>query len=158
MRFQDQIVTATERAVDDLFRSARSMPEDKLHWTPHESKRSAMEILQECAQAPGWFSGMLIARSMPDLSDDAFEKARAERSQWKTLDECERVCRENTAKLCEIIRSYPDEDLGIMIHIPFGGGMDRSLADVAMFHLWNLNYHLGQINYIQTLYGDYEMH
>jgi hypothetical protein len=158
MRYQDQIAAATMTVVEDLFRSAHAMPEDKLNWTPLESKRSVINILQECAQAPNWFRGMLITRSMPDLKEEDFEKARAERAQWETLDECERICRENTEKLCAVIRSFPDEDLGLMVHIPFGGGMDKSMADVVMFHYWNIVYHIGQINYIQTLYGDYEMH
>jgi len=158
MRFQDQIAVATMRAVDDIFRSARAMPEDKLHWTPFESKRSMLDCLQECAQAPNFFLNMLETRSMPEFREEDFERARAEWAQWDTLDKCEQVCRKNTEKLCAVIRTFPDEDLGITIHLPFGGGMERSMADVAMFHLWNLTYHLGQINYIQTLYGDYEMH
>jgi hypothetical protein len=36
--------------------------------------------------------------------------------------------------------------------------MTVSLADVCFLHYWNTVYHLGQVNYLQTLLGDREMH
>jgi len=94
----------------------------------------------------------------PEKMKEVFEKIAEERRQWKTIDDCERVCKENSEKLYEVIRSVSEADFEISVHLPFGGGMDRSLADVMMFHYWNIVYHVGQINFIQTLYGDKEMH
>ena len=32
------------------------------------------------------------------------------------------------------------------------------MADILMLHYHNMTYHLGQINFIQLMYGDKEMH
>lgn len=158
MSYQDSAIEMTRQAIDDLFRVTRAMPADKLEWKPLEAGRSALEQLQECAQAPSWFAPLLVNKVFPDFDPEQMKKAREASSQWKTIDECERVCRENSEKLFDVIRDFPDADLPVTIHLPFGGGMDRSLRQVILFHHWNLVYHLGQINYIQTLYGDMEMH
>jgi len=36
--------------------------------------------------------------------------------------------------------------------------MIMTMADVLMLQRWNLTYHLGQINQIQLMLGDAEMH
>ena len=42
--------------------------------------------------------------------------------------------------------------------MPWGDGMTETLANVMLHHFWNIVYHEGQIAYIQTIYGDREMH
>ena len=158
MRYQDQVIRATSKSVEDLFRNARAMPEDKIEWKPLDKGRSVLDQLQECAQAPIWYVSMLESRKAPEFDEDTRKKAGEERQQWKTIDECEKVCGENSERLAELIDTFPDEDLEIMITLPFGDGMVVSMADVMMFQYWNNVYHIGQLSYIQTLYGDMEMH
>ena len=158
MRYQDQVIRVTSKSVDGLFRNARAVPEDKIEWKPLDEGRSVLDQLQECAQAPSWYVSLLEARKAPEFDEEAMKKAGEERRAWKTIDECEKVCKENTERLAELIETFPDEDLEIMITLPFGEGMMFSMADVMMFHYWNNVYHIGQISYIQTLYGDKEMH
>ncbi|OGF54729.1 MAG: hypothetical protein A2Z21_00970 [Candidatus Fraserbacteria bacterium RBG_16_55_9] len=158
MNFQERVIQMTSRNMEDLFRSARAVPKDKLEWKPVNNGRSALDQLQECAQAPTWFLSMLETRKPPQFDKDLMEKARAERATWKTIDECENVCRKNSERLFEVIKKFPDKDLDVKIALPFGKGMVMSMADIAMAHYWNTTYHLGQINFIQTLYGDLEMH
>lgn len=74
------------------------------------------------------------------------------------MDKAEEALRANTALLTATIRTLSDEDLEIMVTPPFRGGVRVSLADVLQFHLRNRYWHAGQIAYVQTLYGDREMH
>jgi hypothetical protein len=42
--------------------------------------------------------------------------------------------------------------------MPFGGGVVMTMADILSLPSWNMVYHLGQINQIQLMLGDREMH
>jgi len=158
MTMQEFIAKGTKDAGDSLFRTVRAMPEDKLNWKPAETSRSALDQLQECAQAVQMFIAMVKDHKAPDFSPELYEKAKEVRKQWDTVDKCEKVFWENTNAFIAAIRDVRDEDLGIQITIPFGKGWVATLAEVMNFHVWNLTYHVGQINYIQTLYGDMDMH
>jgi len=157
MRIQDFVAAETEQAVKWLFDTARHVPADKLEWKPLDNGRSCLDQLQECAQAPTWFLPMLETRQTQQLDPAMYEEARAARREWDTLEKCEEVCKANTAKLLDVIRNYPDEDLSTEIAHPFAPGETIKLAHVMLWHYWNMVYHLGQINYIQTLLGDFEM-
>jgi uncharacterized damage-inducible protein DinB len=156
MRYQDQLIRDTRNATDALFKAARAMPEDKLKWKVMDKGRSALDLCAECAQMIPSTIEMLEAKALPPMDPAAYEAMQAERAAW-SLDDCERICRESSEKLYDVLRDYPDQDLEQRIDLPFG---DRAwtMADVASYPLWNLTYHLGQIGYILTLYGDTEMY
>jgi hypothetical protein len=42
--------------------------------------------------------------------------------------------------------------------LPFAGNVTRMFARMMMGGYWNTIYHIGQINYIQTLYGNRDGH
>lgn len=158
MRYQDQIIRSTRMALDDLFRTAKAVPPDKIEWKPLEEGRSVLDQLQECAQAPEFFRTVLEERACPPFDEEKWKQSLKERKEWDTIEKCEERAKVNTEKLLETIRNFPEEDLDVMVYFPFQGGLLRSVADIMGFHYWNLVYHTGQINYIQTLYGDKEMH
>ncbi len=158
MRYQDQVIQMTKKAVEDLFRFAKGTTKDKITWKPLDKGRSVLEQLQECSQAPAWFMGLLVQKQVPDFKPEMMEMIRKERAQWKTIEECEKVCLANSEKLYGAIKNFPDKDMGISLHLPFGKGFDATLGEIMMFHYWNVVYHQGQVNYVQALYGDMEMH
>jgi uncharacterized damage-inducible protein DinB len=158
VKLQEFVAKGTEEAGKNLFRTAKAMPADKLTWKPSDTARSALDQLQECAQAALWFLPMVMEHKSPSFKPEQFEEGRKARQQWDTLEKCEQVFWENTNKLLAAIRDAKDEDLGIQIQIPFAENWVASLAEVLLFHYWNTTYHHGQINYIQTIYGDTEMH
>jgi len=157
MHFQEFVISATSRSVDGLFRTARAMPEDKIDWKPMEHGRTVLDQLQEVAQATTFFSAVLEKKGDPQFSAEHWEQAREARKAWDTLDKCEEVCKANTEKLFELIRGLSEEDLDTTIKFE-GSDRDYSLAEVMSFHQTHLNYHHGQLNYMQTLYGDTENH
>ena len=157
MRFQDQIVSATQRAVESIFRTARAMPADKLSWKPMENGRTVLDQLQEVSSAASFFSAVLEKKADPKIPPEKFQELRQKRQSWDTLDKCEAACKENTDKLFGQIRALSDADLGTKVKFD-GNPREFTLADVAMFHQTHVNYHIGQINYIQTLYGDTDNH
>lgn len=157
MTSKDIITKLTSQSVDTLFSYARAMPEDRLNWEVAPGARTPLQILQECAQAPIWSVEMLTARALPDFSPEAFQAALAERAQWSTVEECERVCRERIQTLLETIREFPEDEMEETLFLPF---TDRHHPywDLMMYPYWNNVWHAGQLAYVQTLYGDHDMH
>jgi hypothetical protein len=151
MNFYDALEQMTWEAVETLFRYARAVPEEKLRWRPAEHARSVMEILEENATVPIGLRLMLEERPQtPDPSLLARSKQQA--GDLSTLDACERVCRQATEQLLQAVRQLTPDELNQTVMTPWGKPI--SLFEVAYDHYWNLTYHLGQIAYIQLLYGD----
>jgi hypothetical protein len=158
MTVQDHIVTITEHSVESLFRNARAVPADKLDWKPLDEGRSVLGMLSECATVPRFAIDILTTGVAPEFSEERMAKNRALRETLTTVDACEQLCLQNTNELIQAIRAFPTERLGDTIHLPFGNGMTVTMAQIANMHYWNNVYHIGQIAYIQTLYGDKEWH
>jgi hypothetical protein len=158
MSYQSQTIRMTKNATINIFRSARAMPKDKLTWAVLDEGRSVLDLLQECAQSPSWFDGILRNRGMEKFDEVDMKAALEQRNSWKTLDDCEEACLQFSENLYKTIENFPDNSLEEEIQLPFSENFVASFADICMFQYWNLVYHLGQINFIQTLYGDKDMH
>lgn len=155
MHYRDSIVEMTKYATDALFRTARAVPADKLDWKPLDQGRSVKEQLQECANTPLYFMGLVVSDSEKDEETNGQAKEQGSNQTW-TIDECEKQCEANTQTLAGLIATLTDEELKQQVELPWGG--HASKADVVGLQYWNLVYHQGQISYIQTLYGDMEFH
>ncbi len=158
MRYQDQVVKATQKALDDVLRAVEATPADRLCWSPAPQARSILEQMQEIATSANWLAPILAHGSTPKFGDHAKEETEHSRRDRLELDDCRRQARESTASLCRIVSEFPDERLDQEITLPFGGGVTMTMADAMLLHHWNLTYHLGQISYIQTMFGDMDMH
>lgn len=155
MTYQEAIVELIQGAAADLFRSARTMPQDKLEWKPAETSRSPLELVQEIVQTTGWTTIILNNRGLPDLGEDPESDARDERKAWATLDACETELNNRTPALFEAIQNFPVDQLKETVDLPWG---TMSWLQVIDYAYWNIRYHDGQIQYVQTMYGDTEMH
>lgn len=156
MKYTDQLIRLTDKAAADFERALDGLPEDKLEWKVLDAGRTALDQYQEIAQSPTYVIPILKNKSMGDFNPESFQKIRQERADWTKAD-CKRILRENLDKFYEVVRNYPDEDLTVEIDLPFAEGMRQSMADIMAYPYWNLSYHLGQIAFIQTLYGDWQM-
>ncbi len=139
----------TREAMEDILRYARAVPEERLTWRPAEHARSVLEILQECVAIPVVMRRLLEERPQQPIDMNA---PFAEASQLRSVSECEQAMRENTERLISAIQNTPESDLHKTVMFPWGA--PASVARVMGAHYWNLTYHLGQIAYIQLLYGD----
>ena len=159
MKFKDMVIEMTKKAAADLFRSARAMPEDRLAWQPEGQGRSALDILKECVQmgeAPLFFLG---PNGPKEPTPDEYKKWQEEQKQWKTIDDCEKAFYEKFDNSIGAFKEINQDNLEKEVDFPFGKpGEKISMAGVMLSTYWQLVYHLGQVNYIQVLYGDKEMH
>ncbi len=158
MRYQDFVVRQTHKALDDICRAAQAVPDDKADWAPGGDARSALNQMQEIATAGRWFLPVVADRAVPSFDEHARRESAALRQSYDTIAKCVQAARESTSALCMAIAVYPDDQLEDEIALPFGGGTTMTMAEVLALHAWNMVYHLGQINQIQLMLGDREMH
>ena len=142
------IANLNRQAAESLAKAARELG-DKITWRPLDKGRSALDQVIECGGI-----NLLGARvfenhdTAPTVDWDAMEKMRAEyQDPEKALD----LLATATDRLARAIEAFPAEQLGEQVTLPFGGGMQKSFAEVALLNHWNMVYHEGQVNYIQTL-------
>ncbi len=153
MNVYDMVKNMTEEAVDALFRYAYAVPETRRDWRPAPQARTVMEILQENAILP--LAIATVLREQPQVADPAvFEEARARSGNLDTVEACERACRAATAEMIRALQDIPADDLHKTVTLPWQA--TYTLLQTAWLHYWNLTYHLGQVAYIQLLYGDKE--
>jgi len=146
---QRLIAQRLRAATDQVIATTKAMPEDKLRWTPMENGRCVLELLADCVHCSLRVAKIIQQRNFNDLPDAP---------DWQTTDLAtfHELLRSSTEAYCEVVMSVPDEDLTLEFDAPWGGKLE---VGGGMFHpYWNMTYHEGQINYIQTLYGDKEMH
>ncbi len=158
MRYQDQIVKVTQKALDDVCRAALAVPADKLEWCPTGKMRSVLNQMQEIAVSATFFMPLIKTGVAPEFDAEARRKATELQRSFDTLDKCIDEARRTVAVLCQAIGAVPDAQLETEVVVPFGGGVVMTAADVLGTAAWNMTYHLGQINQIQLMLGDMQMH
>jgi hypothetical protein len=158
MRYQDLVVRQTQKALDDVCRAALAVPEDRRDWSPMGEARSVLSQMREIATSGSFFLPIFRDRTVPEFDRHAHREAMRLRESFATVEACVEAARESATELCAALAEIPDGALEEEMRLPFGGGMTLTMADVMLMPHWNMVYHLGQINQIQLMLGDREMH
>lgn len=135
----------TKDAADGILRSYEATPEDKRLWKPLESGRHIVGQLLECADANFYFAEYL--RNFVAPADYAEHKA-------DTAEEALKIFNDSVEVILSAINEFPKERL----EDTFPAKNPRPYRWMMLFLARHMYYHWGQINYIQTLYGDAEQH
>lgn len=155
MTVQEFIAAETERAMEGLIHQVRALPADKVAWKPMDEGRTALDQMAECALIAKSLPQILGSRKMPDFTPEMIAQFESDKAAIDTVEKGESLLRDATAATVTAIRAMPDEALQEQMH--FWGPEPWSVAGVMAYHSWNMNYHTGQVCYIQTLLGDKKM-
>lgn len=134
------------------------MPEDKIEWRPMGLARSVLDQMQEVATSARYFLPLVLDGTGPPFDEQAREEAVRLRAGLDSLEKCIQAARVSVAEYCQAVNDTPDGMLEQEVVVPFGGPVKWTMADVLAGVAWNFTYHLGQINQIQLMLGDGEMH
>ncbi len=145
---QETAAKRTERAVEDLIAAAKHTKLDKVTWQPLNSGDDVLEMIRHCAHVNHRWAGILERGEWFLFTQ---EENAAYFAKLCTLDSALEALGEASARYVEVVRSMPDDRLESMISLPWGS---RSIAECLLHALWHVSYHEGQVNYVQTLYGD----
>ena len=158
MDFREIIRRTTLSAAGEFFMYCAAVPEDKLDWQPAEGTRSVRELMREVAWCPKWAADIVSGKPF-EWSEEIQAQMKETESHWVTVEECERVFREHFAQFDAVLETFPAEKLAQEMPLPFdtGGKIYKGLDNLEFPH-WNIVYHLGQVAYIQKMYGDHKMY
>ena len=117
---------------------------DKVDWAPKmegsTNTRCALELGSECVNV----NKMMAALFRGDQPSQ-------EQANFTTTEDCTSALKASARELADAVRSMTPEALNKSYETPFGPMPGAMLLQIA---LGNTQYHGGQINLIQLLYGD----
>lgn len=154
MRVQDFIADRTMAGAEELAVQVKKMGE-KATWIAMDEGRTALDQLAECAVIGGYMVDVIATKTMPEMNEAMMEQYVSDKASVTSVTQGEELLLANTTRLCDVIREVPDTDLGEKMS--FWGPEPWLFCNVMAHHLMNVQYHIGQVNFIQTLYGDKEM-
>lgn len=140
-----------------LVSTFQAVPDDKLNWKPLDNGRHALDLFSEAAQTTGMIAQVAQTQGEYKPTRELFGQMREERADW-TKEIAQQQMDANFESLSAAINALSDEDLSKPITMPIGGGMTLPLAGWIMMAYRTYVSRFAQINYIQTLYGDFESH
>ncbi len=146
------LLEATRRVHRLLTNDLKALDADKCTTHPGEQARSALHIVAECAAVNGMIATLLTTgefKRLPPEERDAYLNSFD--TQEKAMD----LLEQETNRLLAVIETLDVNTLGEMSEA-IGRPMTRfAIAELPAMHMM---YHDGQLNYIQTLFGDTQMH
>ena len=149
------IITMIESGRAGLESTALAVPEGKLSWKPLDNGRNVLDLLGDAAQAPAMCTAML--NETVEYGPQVFARMAEERANW-SREEALAHLKANTEALIEAIRALPEEKLDEPLSLPLGGGMTLPVGAWILTAYRSSMARTAQINYIQTLYGDFDRH
>lgn len=154
MTIQQMAAQLITEAAEALERNLAAMPADRQDWSAGRPGRTALEVVRECATTNHFLAQLLTQRGMPGAGGGA----PVPPGECATPEQVLELLRAGRDALVAAVSAFPDEHLQDTVTLPFGGGMTLSFAQVMFKSYWHMTYHEGQVNYIQTLYGDTDWH
>ncbi|MEI8281638.1 MAG: DinB family protein [Armatimonadota bacterium] len=142
------------QGMDMFLRNFSYVPDDKLNWSPTPTSKSALRVAAHTAVTNSNFADFIRNRKLPagdDIPGFVARTAAAE-AAITSREEMERVFRENTQKVLDALDMLSDED----VEIVFDSGM--SMKFLMRLAGWHATLHLGQIDYLQTCWGDQQIY
>lgn len=115
---------------------------------PMDIGRSAIDQVAECALITAYVADCTLARQMGLMDKSAYEAAKAD------LDTTEKAVAALNAATVAFVAAYealPEDVHAEEAILPWG--TKSTLGDLGEIVCWNNIYHIGQISYIQTLFG-----
>lgn len=143
----------------DLFlRNFSHVPDERLNWSPAPTAKSALRIAAHTAVHQARFAKMIRERQLPSSEglDELLSKWRAEEEAVTTREEMIEIFRAGTDEVLAAIDTLTPEDLGRTLDS--GAGWSVSMTWVINLPGWHASVHTGQIDYLQTCWGDLQIY
>lgn len=144
--------------MEHFLRNFSHVPDEKLHWTPSPTAKSALRIAAHTALYAGRFAKMIRDRRLPVTGNlqEWLAERDAEEMAITTRQEVDRVFHEGTQEVLQALDTLKPEDLELSLDSGQGWTMPMTfLIDLPGFHA---TLHAGQINYLQTCWGDHRVY
>lgn len=152
----DEAKAEFTRSTDRLKKAYAATPDDKINWSPSATSRTATELVAHSAMSITGLQGWLAGQPFPFESMAALDEyCRKEEKNFTTREAVTGLLDENSAKFVTFLDSLSQETLGSMFATQMG---TFPMMTAITFPADHSRSHAAQIDYLQTIYGDREMH
>lgn len=157
----DLIETSKQRAVSCMeffLRNFAHVPDDRLHWTPTPTAKSAIRIAAHTALYAGRFAEMIRNRALP-VPENLVEwlaQRDAEEIAITTREAMEKAFREGTAEVLQALDTLTPED--VEATLDSGQGWSTPMTQLMGLPAFHATLHAGQIDYLQTCWDDQQVY
>ena len=134
------------------------VPDDKLNWAPTPTSKCAMKIAAHTAVTNGNFAKMIRDRRLPSGEEipEFVARTKASEEALTTRDEIEALFRKNTDEVLAALDTLTPDEFELILDTGVGFSMPmKQLMNLPTAHV---NWHIGQIDYLQTCWDDQEVH
>jgi hypothetical protein len=142
----------TQRAHRLLTNDLKAIAADQVNACPGGCARPALNIVAECAAINGVIATILAGEEYQRPTPEEREKFLA---SFDTVEKALAFLDQETQRLLAAFENLDESTLNDSMQ-QLGRPMTRMM--IAELPGWHMMYHDGQLNYIQTLHGDSEMH
>lgn len=156
---EDFIAICKERttgALKNFLHDLSFVPSDKLTWRPTPTAKSAFEIAAHCAGHSAAFASVIRAGKFLSSGEEFRAKVQSTIKSVTTLEEAKTMLQEGIAETIAALDTVTPEQVGSMIDAPaLGRTPFKFFLTLPAYHLET---HGAQIDYLQTCWGDLEVH
>ena len=141
-----------------FLRNFSHVPDDKLTWTPTPTAKSAIRVAAHTALYAGRFARMINERKLPEVENltEWLAQREAEEVAITCREEMERVFRHGTEEVFSALDSLTPEE--VSMSLDSGQGWSMPMSWLMKLPGWHATLHTGQIDFLQTCWGDHEVY
>lgn len=142
---------------DRMLRLLSFVPEDKLHWSPSPTSRSAIQILAHCGLVNSGIATVIAGKMPAEMPppEAFFAQLRAAEAQFTDRESVVALLTSSTEDLLAVMGAVDDAAMGTSPNSPFGPMPMPFWLSLTSGHL---DGHAGQLEYLQTIWGDLDPH
>jgi hypothetical protein len=144
-------------AQNELVRTAAAVPDDRLQWQPLDRGRTVLDMLGEVAQTTAYAAQLARTRGEEKMTREIFGRWKEERADWTREIALEKLAGATDELLAEI-ENLSEDELAQDVTMTMHSEVTMPLAAWLMLAYRTFVSRFAQINYIQTLYGDFGFH
>lgn len=127
------------------------LPEDKHNWCPSGCAKTPLQIYGECAGIYAWAAHFLSGKQPVE-----WETFMSRFRGTAALGEARVLMEQAEQQLHDALDNVDEANL--QDEVEPGFGLRMTLGQYIFLPSYHTCYHVGQLNYVQTLLGDAEMH
>lgn len=158
---EDLVASCKESAMSGMemfLRNFSYVPDDKLNWTPAPTAKSPIRIAAHTALYASRFARMMREQKLPVVGDleEWLAERDAEEIAITSRTEMEAVFRRGTDDVIVALDSLTAE--AIASSLDSGMGWSMPMTQLMKLPGWHATLHTGQIDYLQTCWGDQKVY
>jgi|GEM_PF-1903920 len=153
---KEAIKAEFNRAKGRVIAVLAATPDDKVNWSPSPDSRTPLEIACHVAMSIDGMQGWLDGKPFPFTSmKELDDYSRAEEKKYPTREAVLELLEKNSASYLAFVDAMPDERVASIFESMMG---NFPMAVALTFPADHTRGHTCQMEYVQTIYGDRDMH